>query len=253
MNYPVLTAAKFIPDPFGVDPGARLYATGDMGRYLPDGQIDFRGRSDDQVKVRGFRIEPGEVEAALNTHEGVRESVVVAREDTPGEKRLVAYVVAGDVTGNGSELVTTLVSHLKGRLPEYLVPSQIMLLEAMPLTPNGKVDRKALPNPERDVGDVNGAFIAPRTPVEEVVAEIWNDVLGSKGKLSIHDSFFRVGGHSLLATQVISRVRDALHVELPLRSLFDSPTIAEFSRLVEDKLIDELEEMTEEEARAVNV
>ena len=228
LNRPELTAEKFIQNPFSRETGARLYKTGDLARYLADGNIEFLGRIDHQVKVRGFRIELGEIEAVLAGHEGVRETVVVAREDEPGEKRLVAYLVAAQET---APTVSELRSLLKGRLPEYMVPSAFVVLDELPLTPNGKVDRRALPAPDHTRPELEEAFVAPRTPVEEVVAGIWAEVLGME-QVGIHDNFFELGGHSLKATQVVSRVREAFQVELPLRSLFESPTVAELALAV---------------------
>jgi acyl carrier protein len=215
-NRPELTAEKFVADPFSGQAGAKLYRTGDRVRYLPDGTLEFLGRLDEQVKIRGFRIEPGEIEAALRAQAGVREAVVVVREDAPGERRLVAYVV-GAVEPEGVR------GALKARLPEYMMPSACVVLEALPLTPNGKVDRKALPVPERGTG---AGYVAPRTPTEEILAGIWAEVLKLE-RVGVHDNFFELGGHSLLATQVVSRVRQACGVELPLREVFAAPTVAQ--------------------------
>lgn len=222
LNRPEFTAGKFISNPYSEEPEARFYKTGDQARYLPDGNIEFLGRIDNQVKIRGFRIEPGEIEALLGQHPLVKDAIVIAREDQPGDKRLVAYVVLGR-----KSLISTgkLRNFLKEKLPEYMVPSAFVMMDALPLTPNGKVDRKALPVPEAGRADMNGAFVAPRTPVEEILAGIWCDVLGLK-EAGIHDNFFDLGGHSLLATQVMSRLRKALQVDIPLRSLFEMPTIA---------------------------
>ncbi|HEV2757814.1 MAG TPA: amino acid adenylation domain-containing protein, partial [Actinomycetota bacterium] len=217
VNRPALTAERFVPDPFSGHPGARLYRTGDRAGYLPDGNVEFLGRVDHQVKIRGFRIEPGEIEAYLLAHEAVRDAVVVARSDG-GDKRLVAYVV-GDV-GTATELR----AHVAKTLPEYMVPAHFLVLDELPLTPAGKLDRAALPAPDGRP-ELGVAYAAPRTPEEEVLAEIWCEVLGLE-RVGIHDDFFQLGGHSLIATQVVSRVRDALSVELPLRALFESPTVA---------------------------
>jgi len=216
LGRPDLTAERFVPDPFSGEPGARLYRTGDLVRRLPAGDLEFLGRIDHQVKVRGFRIELGEIEASLATHPEVRQAVVLAREDQPGDKRLVAYVVGGATAAGLHE-------HLRGRLPDYMVPSLFVALPALPLTPNGKVDRRALPAPEE--GDLRrGAYVAPRTELERWLCEIWEEVLGVE-RVGIEDSFFDLGGHSLLATRVVSRVRSALGRELPLRALFENPTI----------------------------
>jgi amino acid adenylation domain-containing protein/non-ribosomal peptide synthase protein (TIGR01720 family) len=219
---PDLTAERFVPDPFGAEPGSRLYRTGDRVRYRADGTIEYLGRLDHQVKVRGFRIELGEIEVALAWHEAIREVVVLAREDQPGDRRLVAYYVAAREVA-GSELR----AFLRQRLPEYMVPGMFVPLPAMPLSPNGKVDRKALPAPDRAALEV--AYVAPRTCTEEVLTGIWAQVLGVE-RVGIHDNFFELGGHSLLATQIASRVLDALHVELPLRDLFEVRTVEELAK-----------------------
>ena len=228
-NRPELTAEKFIPHPFSVEPGARLYRTGDLARYLSDGNIEFLGRFDSQVKIRGFRIELGEVEATLGQYQGVRDSVVLAREDVPGEKRLVAYVVPHQ---EQIPTVSELYSFLQTKLPAYMVPSAFVLLEALPLMPSGKVDRRALPAPDQVRPELGGAFMAPRTPVEEVLAGIWADVLRLE-QVGIHDNFFELGGHSLLATQIISRLCRTFQVELPLRALFATPTVAGLADVLE--------------------
>ena len=225
LNRPELTAEKFIPSPFSDDPNSRLYRTGDLARYLSDGSIEFLGRIDNQVKIRGFRIELGEIEAILSQHLFVRETVVLAREDSPGDKRLVAYVVSNqDQVCTGSALR----NFLKEKLPEYMVPSGFVFLDALPLTPNGKVDRKALPAPDQSRPELEQSVVAPRTPIEEIIAEIWAEVL-KLGKVGIHDNFFDLGGHSLLATQIISRVRDAFQMDIPLRTLFEKPTVEELA------------------------
>ncbi|MGZ3458229.1 MAG: amino acid adenylation domain-containing protein, partial [Archangium sp.] len=220
LERPALTAERFIPNPFE-ESGARMYRTGDVVRYLPDGNIEFRGRSDAQVKIRGFRIELGEIEVVLGSHPAVKDVVVVVREDVPGNKRLVAYWVAPE--GQEPE-ASELREHLKQKLPAHMVPSAFVLLQALPLTPNGKVDRKALPAPERG-RDPGTHYLAPRTPTEELLADQFAQLLRVE-RVSASDSFFELGGHSLLATQVISRIRAAFGVELPLRSLFEAPTVA---------------------------
>jgi len=219
LRRPDLTAEKFVPHPFSTAPGARLYRSGDLARYLSDGNIDLLGRMDQQVKVRGFRIELGEIEAVLAEHADVRESVVVIREDLPGDKRLVAYVVAGP------QLAGDLRSWLRERLPEYFIPSLFIVLDKLPLTANGKVDRRALPAPEYSSHSDAETFTSPRTPEEKKIAEIWTDVLDN-GRVDINANFFDLGGHSLLATKVITRIREAFGLNVPLRVLFDSPTIA---------------------------
>ena len=222
LNHPKLTAEKFIPNPFSEDAEARLYKTGDLARYLPDGNIEFLGRLDHQVKIRGFRIELGEIETVLSQHTAVRENVVMAWEDSPGDKRLVAYLVPAV---KPPPTVSELRSFLREKLPEYMVPSVFMFLDALPLTPNSKVDRRALPAPDQTRPELKEAFVPPRTPVEELIACIWAEVLGVK-QVGAYDNFFELGGHSLLATQVISRMRDIFPVELPLRRIFETHTVA---------------------------
>jgi acyl carrier protein len=243
LNSEELTAERFVPDPFGSGAPGRLYKTGDMVRWLADGRIEFLGRLDFQVKLRGFRVELGEIESVLNRHEGVGESVVVVREDTPGDKRLVAYVVA-----RGGETIdaSAVRAFLKEQLPDYMVPSAIVLLESFPLTPNGKVDRRALPAPGRGDLDSGGGMVEPRTSVERALADIWRAVL-KVDRLNIHDNFFDLGGHSLLATQVVSRVRDSFQLDVPLRRLFEAPTIAQFAAIVEEALLEEVEKLSEED------
>ena len=226
-NRPELTAERFVSDPFSADPGARLYRTGDLVRYLPSGDLVFLGRVDHQIKIRGYRIELGEIESVLAQHAGVREAIAIAREDTPGDKRLVAYFVAEETPGPDAP---SLRAFLAERLPEYMVPAAIVALDAMPLTANGKVDRKALPAPDaRATGAL--AIVGPRNPIEEVVAGIWSDLLGIP-QISVHDDFFELGGHSLLATQVGGRIASTFGVELPLSTLFDASTVASLSERV---------------------
>ncbi len=228
LNRPALTAERFVIDPFGGEPGARLYRSGDLARRRPDGSLDYLGRSDHQVKVRGFRIEPGEIESTLLKHAGVCEAVVLAREFGEGDMRLVAYVVGRD---GPAPSAFALRDWLKPRLPEYMVPSAFVSLDALPLTQHGKIDRGALPAPDFSGGN----YQAPRTPVEDALAEAWGSVLGID-RVGVADNFFDLGGHSLLATQVISRVRDALGIDLPLRTLFESPTISGMAREAEHVL-----------------
>ncbi|WP_414859177.1 non-ribosomal peptide synthetase [Nostoc sp. KVJ3] len=222
LNRPDLTKEKFISNPFSNKFEARLYKTGDLARYLPDSNIEFLGRVDYQVKIRGFRIELGEIEAVLSKHPAVRQAVVIAREDVPGDKRLVAYVVLNQV------LVTTvsdLRHFLKEHLPEYMIPFAFMILKTLPLTPSGKVDRSVLPMPDGSELELGRSLEAPRNSIEEVLVVIWSEVLGLK-QVGIYENFFELGGHSLLATQIISRIRNAFHLELPLGSLFEQHTIA---------------------------
>ncbi|HEY7492545.1 MAG TPA: amino acid adenylation domain-containing protein, partial [Candidatus Tectomicrobia bacterium] len=229
LQQPALTAERFLPDPFSGEPSARLYRTGDMARHRPDGVIEFLGRLDHQVKLRGFRIELGEIEAVLRQHAKVRESVVVMREDEPGGQRLVAYVVVPPET---ALLTRELRRFVQERLPEYMVPAAVVPLTALPLTVNGKVDRGALPAPEGIRLGLDSHVMAPRTLLEELLAGIWAEILRVE-QVGMHESFFDLGGHSLMATQLISRVRQACQVELPLRSLFDAPTVAGMAERIE--------------------
>jgi amino acid adenylation domain-containing protein len=229
LNRPELTAERFIPNPFSNEPEARLYKTGDLARYLPDGNIEFLGRIDEQVKIRGFRIELGEIEAVLGQHPKVQDSVVIAQPDHLSGKRLVAYVVPYQAqVPTPSELRR----FLKQKLPDYMVPAAFVELESMPLTPNGKVDRRALPAPDQERPELEEGFVAPRIPTEEILAVIWAEVLRVK-QVGIHDNFFELGGHSLLATQVISRLRQAFGIELRLQTLFEAPTLGELSERLE--------------------
>ncbi|HEV2707212.1 MAG TPA: amino acid adenylation domain-containing protein [Pyrinomonadaceae bacterium] len=227
---PELTAELFIPHPYSLEGGARLYRTGDLARYLPDGRIEFLGRADNQVKIRGFRIELGEIEAVLSAHEAVRGAVVVAREEPGGEKRLVAYVVFAGVDGH-AEMSAELRGYLRERLPEYMLPSAFVVLESFPLTPHGKVDRRALPAPDATGRQTGAEFVAPRNPLEEALADIWRGLLGVE-RVGVHDNFFELGGHSLLATRVLSNVRRIFRIELPLKVVFESATVAELARAV---------------------
>ncbi|HBL30253.1 MAG TPA: non-ribosomal peptide synthetase, partial [Acidobacteria bacterium] len=222
---PELTAERFVPHPW--DPGARLYRTGDLARRRPDGAVECLGRLDDQVKIRGFRIEPGEVEAALAGHPAIRECAVLARRDE-GETRLVAYVVLhrADAAGTAE---SSLREGLRERLPDFMVPSAWVFLEALPLSANGKLDRRALPAPGRKAEDPG--YVAPSDPIEETLAAIWAEVLGLD-RIGATDDFFALGGHSLLATQVVTRVREVLGVELPLRRIFETPTLAGLARAI---------------------
>ena len=222
-----LTRERFVPDPFSRIPGERLYRTGDRVRRRADGELEFLGRADHQVKLRGYRIELGEIEASLASHSSVHTSVVVAREDVPTEKRLVAYVVARD----GAEVdASTLREHLKARLPEYMVPSSFVFLNTLPVTPNGKVDRKALPLPEPRMDSAE--YVAPAPGVEQQLAHVWADVLRLP-RVGATDNFFELGGHSLLATQLVSRICKVLGMQVPLRALFEAPTVQTLARKLE--------------------
>ena len=226
-NQPELTAESFVPHPYSTEAGERLYRTGDMVRWHESGELEFVGRVDGQVKIRGFRIEVGEIEAVLAGHAGVREAVVLVREDDRGDKRLAAYVVK---EAESEVSAGELKEYLRERLPEYMQVQWVVEVEEMPLTANGKVDRRALQALEVEIE--RGESVLARTPVEEILAAIWAEVLGHE-TVSVHDNFFELGGHSLLATQVISRVRDAFGQEVALRSLFEQPTVAGLAREIE--------------------
>ena len=248
------TADRFIKNPFSTDPEARLYRTGDRVRFLADGNIEFVGRVDHQVKIRGFRVEPAEIEAVLHRDPSIRQAVVVVREDTPGDKRLVAYVVP---TRRPAPPVEQLRATLHQHLPDYMIPSVFVVMDALPLNPNGKIDRKALPAPVD--GHRTGPAaddVAPSGPLEEGLAAIWRDVLGLT-YIGAHDSFFDRGGHSLLAMQVIARVDQAMGIKIAVRGLFEAPTIAGLARTIEsmgsgqqdvDRMIAELEGLSEADA-----
>jgi acyl carrier protein len=225
LGRPSLTAERFLPDPFHGEAGSRMYRTGDLVRRLADGRLEFLGRVDHQVKVRGVRIELGEVESVLQQHPGVKQAVALVREDAGGDRRLVGYVVS---RGNGLE-ERDLRSYLQGSLPDYMMPSALVVLDSLPLNPSGKVDRGALPAPVPGSGE---AYVAPRTEMEEGVAAIWSEVLGVE-KVGVEDNFFSLGGHSLLATRIVSRIRQTFGIDLPLRELFESPTVASVAESIE--------------------
>ncbi len=250
MRRPDLTEERFLPDPFAGE--GRMYATGDLVRRLPEGEIEFMGRRDDQVKIRGFRVEPAEIEAALRSHDRVDEAVVVASLDARGEHRLVAYVVAP------SAQTDELRRHLADWVPEFMIPSTFVPIDAVPRTSSGKIDRLSLPSPDSaSAASAGPAYTAPRTPVEEAIAAIWADVLGVE-KVGVDDDFFALGGHSLLATQIVAQLRSDFAVNLPLHALFSFPTVATLSQQVVELmgespdldtqgLIAELEGLSEEE------
>ncbi|MBD2726435.1 amino acid adenylation domain-containing protein [Nostoc sp. FACHB-892] len=254
-NRPDLTDEKFIANIFSPESKARLYKTGDLVRYLPDGNLEFLDRIDNQVKIRGFRIEMGEIEAILSQYPTVQKTVVIIREDNPGDKRLVAYIVSNDILQ-----ISEIRNFLKDKLPVYMIPSAFVQLDTLPLTPNGKIDRKALPAAVKSNLELEDSFVAPRTAVEEILARIWAKILRVE-KVGIHDNFFEIGGHSLLVTQVISRIRETFRMELPLRSLFESPTVEKLAQTIIAKeakpgitekmaqVLKKLEGMSEEEAK----
>lgn len=225
LNRPDLTAQKFIPDPFSNEPGACLYKTGDLARYLPDGNIEYMGRIDNQVKIRGFRIEIGEIEAVLAQHPAAKESVVVAREDRPGNKRLVAYFVP-----NHEQVPTRseLRGFLKEKMPEYMVPSVFVILDALPLTPSGKVDRRALPAPDQAGQDHEESFVAPQDELELLLTKIWEKVLGIKS-IGVRDNFFALGGHSLLAVRLLTEIEKVFGKNLPLVTFFEAQTVEQLA------------------------
>jgi acyl-coenzyme A synthetase/AMP-(fatty) acid ligase len=235
LNRSELTSDRFIPNPFRNEPHARLYRTGDVGRWLCDGTIEYLGRNDHQVKLRGYRIEPEEIEARLLHNPEVTEATVVAREEGNGDKRLVAYISYRDKTGPSVE---RLRSDLKSVLPEYMVPSAFVILDGLPRMPNGKLDRRALPSPGP------GAYLgreyeAPRGEIEQTLAKVWQDLLRVP-RIGRHDNFFELGGHSLLATRVIAHISYLLEVDLPLRAIFDDPTIQALGHRVLNEIAGEL-------------
>jgi amino acid adenylation domain-containing protein len=244
LNAPDLTAAKFISHPFNGAHHERLYKTGDIGCYLPDGQIAFVGRVDDQIKIRGYRIEPNEIMAALAGHSMVQASFVTAQEEPPGEKRLIAYIVAKP---GARPTDPELRDFLRSQLPEYMVPAMFVQIDSLPVNASAKVDRAALPRPDDSNSLRLNAYIEPRTPIEQRIAEIVGPLVGVE-RVGIDDNFFLLGGHSLLGTQLIARTRDTFGVELSLRALFASPTVAALAAEVERLLYARLEAMTEEEA-----
>lgn len=238
LNRPDLTAERFIPHPFSPEPDARLYRTGDLARYSPNGVLEFLGRSDQQVKVRGYRIELGEIEAALARHEAVDQAIVITRDLGGGAGRLVAYIIAHDNQEVGAG---ELRSYLSKILPEYMVPSFFMQMKAFPLTANGKVARRQLPDP---VGESVLEYEEARTEVEQLLASMWREVLGIE-RVGVDDNFFRLGGHSLLATQLASRVRNSFQIDFPIKLIFESPTLRELATAVEEMLISEIEQVSE--------
>jgi acyl-coenzyme A synthetase/AMP-(fatty) acid ligase len=243
LGQPGHTAERFVPDPFVDRPGQRLYRTGDRVRHLPSGDLEYLGRTDDQVKIRGYRVEPAEIESTLTRHPRVGNAAVIAREDTPGDRHLVAYIVA-EPAPEESELRR----FLEDRLPAYMLPASLVTLERLPLTVGGKVDRAALAalDPPRRA-PVPGT-VAPRTPLEHTLAQIWSMILGLDG-VGVHEDFFELGGHSLLATQVVSRVRRVFQLDLSLRTLFEERTIARFAEVIQQRIAVETEQLSDDEVR----
>jgi amino acid adenylation domain-containing protein len=244
-NRPELAAEKFIPNPFSREPGWRLYRAGDLARYGPSGNIEFLGRVDDQVKIHGFRIELGDVKAVLDQHPSIRESLVTTYEAL-GAKAVAAYIVFDD----GNVTVAGLRDYMKKRLPEYMIPSAFVTLDSLPRLPNGKINRKALPAPDKTALEARTVYEPPASPVEKEIAGIWTRLLGVE-RIGARDSFFDLGGHSLLATQLVARIYDAFQVSIPLRSIFERPTIVELALVIEEELIREIAKHTEEEAASL--
>jgi acyl carrier protein len=254
LNQPMETAARFVPDPFSDEPGARLYRTGDMARYVTEGNVEFLGRMDHQVKVRGFRVELGEIEVVLLKHREIRQAVVITEAGLTENQRLLAYVVT---SGSKPPGIDELRNFAGQHLPDYMIPSTFVFLKTLPLTANGKIDRAALPAPDEARPDLERLFVGPRTAAEKELADIWAELL-KLDEVGVHDNFFELGGHSLLATQVVSRIRKALNCELPLRSLFESPTIAQLAEKIEgstasdtERLLAEIENLSDEEVEMI--
>ena len=232
LNHPELTAEHFIPDPFSQELNGRLYKTGDLARYLPDGNLEFLGRLDQQVKLRGYRIELGEIETVLAQHPAIKTCVVQTQEDVSGKRYLVAYLVPYQ---RQTLTISDVCTYLQDHLPSYMIPSAFVSLDTLPLTPNGKVDRRALPEPAEVQDEEQRALQGARTPIEELLVEIWGEVLGCR-QVGINENFFELGGHSLLATRLMARVRAVLQVEVPLRAVFERPTVATFAQRVQEAL-----------------
>ncbi|TFG60409.1 MAG: hypothetical protein E4H32_08690 [Nitrospirales bacterium] len=235
------TAERFVPHPYSSEPGARMYRTGDRVRYQSDGNLEFLGRLDHQVKVRGFRIELGEIEVALRQQSEIQEAVVVVQEDEEGEKQLVAFVIP---TATSALDLAILRADLKRHLPDYMVPGAFVVLAAFPLTPNNKIDQQALPAPTTDDRIQGQTYVAPRTPLEEILVTIWQDIL-KLVPIGIHENFFELGGHSLLATQLIGRLNQQVQIDLPLRTMFDWPILADQASAIEEFLLQEMTHLTD--------
>jgi len=250
---PGATAAAFRPDPFGAE-GERMYRTGDLGRWRPDGRLEFAGRVDGQLKVRGYRVEPGEIEAALAAHPRVGVAVVVALGEAAADRRLAAFVTAAggvEETGaGGGPLAAELTADLRRRLPPYMVPGSVVVVAALPRTAHDKIDRRALAALAAEPAAGGAGYVAPRTEIEQVLARLWSELVGV-GRIGVHDDFFDLGGHSLDATRHMFRLRELLAVELPVRALYEAPTIEALARRVEEELVAELEAMTDAEVEGL--
>jgi acyl-coenzyme A synthetase/AMP-(fatty) acid ligase/acyl carrier protein len=228
LNRPDLTEKAFVKNPFSPDPSAVMYKTGDLTRYYANGNIEFLGRIDQQIKIRGFRVELGEIETVLLEHPSIKQAVVIVREDRPGDARLVAYMVHAEGLKIDSK---ELRQFLRKKLPDYMIPQHFVELDTLPRTPNGKINRKALPKPDAGM-QADDNYKEPQTAIEKQLAAIWADILGTK-KVGSNDSFFELGGHSVLAIQVVSAVRDSLSVDLPLRAIFETPILIDLAQHIE--------------------
>jgi acyl carrier protein len=232
LNRPGLTAEKFIPNPFSAEPGSRLYKSGDLARYLPDGNIDFVGRIDQQVKIRGFRVELGEIESVLGSHEAIQQAIVLAFSHQSGGKYLAAYIILNHGHPTDGNIFR---KYLKQKLPEFMIPGRFVFLDSFPMTPSGKIDRLRFPKPELTRPELNNQIVRPRTPTEKTLLKIWTEVLGIN-EIGVYDNFFELGGHSLMVTQVVSRVNQRYPMSLSIRNIFDSPTIADLAIIIEGQI-----------------
>lgn len=233
LNRLELTAKKFLRNPFSAEAGARMYSTGDYVRYRLDGTLEFLGRADHQVKIRGFRVELGEIEAVLRTHSALRDAVCLVWKDGSGDKRIVAYVVLRERGGPTGPTAPEVRRYLEERLPDYFIPSSVILLDEFPVTPNGKVDRAALPIPSETRPQLDNPFVAPQTETERIVATVWQEVLGIQNA-GIHDNFFDLGGHSLLIVLLHNRLKELFPKQLSIVDLFRHPTVASLSRVLKE-------------------
>ena len=248
VNSPELTAKKFAPNPFMNRPDARLYRTGDLGRWLPDGQIEYMGRMDDLIKIRGYRVEPNEVIAVLETHPAIQASAVIEQRDGEENQRLVAYLVLN--RAQAAPTASTLRDHLRRRLPEYMIPAAFIVLPELPLTANGKIDYKTLPNLDVIAILPNDNYLSPRTVLEDKLSAMVSNLLGVR-QVGVNDNFFLIGGHSLFGTQLIARIQDNFGVELPLRTVFEFPTSALLANEIERVMVTKIGEMSEDEVHSV--